>query len=50
MFIASKEHGNEVARYELDDVPTWDGMSAADGKLFVSLKKRVGDLFFQLGL
>ncbi len=38
LVIASKEDGKEVARYELADVPTWDGMSAADGKLFVSLK------------
>ena len=30
--------GRELARYNLDAVPTWDGMSAANGKLFMSLK------------
>jgi len=38
LVVASKEDGKELARYHLDAAPTWDGMSAADGKLFVSLK------------
>ena len=38
LVVASKKDGKELARYDLADVPTWDGMSAADGKLFVSLK------------
>lgn len=38
LVVASKKDGKELARYGLADVPTWDGMSAADGKLFISLK------------
>jgi len=38
LVVASKEDGTETARYKFEAMPTWDGMSAADGKLFVSLR------------
>jgi len=38
LIVVSKEDGAELARYALKDVPSWDGMSAEDGKLFISLK------------
>ncbi len=36
LLAASREDGATIAQVELKEVPTWDGMSAADGKLFLS--------------
>jgi hypothetical protein len=34
----SAENGEKLVEYRLDDVPVFDGMSAAGGRLFVSLR------------
>ncbi|MFC1499183.1 PQQ-binding-like beta-propeller repeat protein [Verrucomicrobiota bacterium] len=36
--ILSREDGAMLSEYDLDSPPVWDGMSAANGKLFMSLK------------
>jgi hypothetical protein len=34
----STENGEQLAECRLDDVPVFDGMSAAGGRLFLSLR------------
>ena len=34
----SADTGEKLAEYKLDSFPVFDGMSLADGKLFMSLK------------
>jgi len=36
IWVASAEDGRKVAEYELDSPVVWDGMSAANGRLFAS--------------
>ena len=36
--IISKEDGSMAKEFKLDGVPVSDGMSVAEGKLFISLK------------
>ncbi|MBE3099143.1 MAG: PQQ-binding-like beta-propeller repeat protein [Planctomycetes bacterium] len=38
LWVVSADTGEKLAEYKLDALPVWDGMSAAGGKLFVSLK------------
>ncbi|MGB2823134.1 MAG: PQQ-binding-like beta-propeller repeat protein, partial [Phycisphaerae bacterium] len=38
LWAVSLESGEKLAEQKLDDVPVFDGMSAAEGKLFVSLR------------
>ena len=38
LMIISIDDGRTLSEYELPASPSWDGMSAANGKLFVSLK------------
>ena len=33
----SAEDGNKLAEYKIDSVPVSDGMSVAEGKVFISL-------------
>jgi len=34
----SPRNGKKLSQYKLDNVPVFDGMAAAEGKLFISLK------------
>ncbi len=36
--VVSVKDGTKLAEHKIDDVPIFDGMSAADGKLFLSLR------------
>jgi outer membrane protein assembly factor BamB len=36
LWAASAETGKKMAEYKLDAAPVWDGMAAADGRLFIS--------------
>ena len=38
LVVALREDGSELARYELEAVPVWDGMAAANGHLITCLK------------
>jgi outer membrane protein assembly factor BamB len=38
LYVASTADGKELARYELDGSPVFDGMAAADGRLYISMK------------
>lgn len=38
LVVASRRDGSVLATHDLPAAPTWDGMSAANGKLFISLK------------
>jgi outer membrane protein assembly factor BamB len=38
LIVASRDDGNELARYALDAVPVWDGMAAANGRLILCLR------------
>jgi hypothetical protein len=38
LFSVSIEDGSVAARLPLDAAPAWDGMVAADGRLFLSLR------------
>ena len=38
LHILSAKDGAKVAEYELDAVPVFDGISAANGKLFLALR------------
>jgi hypothetical protein len=38
LMILSKSDGRKLADYPLDSAPVYDGMAAADGRLYVSLK------------
>ncbi|UCF16804.1 MAG: PQQ-binding-like beta-propeller repeat protein, partial [Phycisphaerales bacterium] len=38
LWAVSAEDGEKLAQYELESVPAWDGMAAADGRLFVSMR------------
>jgi hypothetical protein len=37
LWAASAATGEKLARYALDAPPTWDGLAAANGLLFLSL-------------
>jgi hypothetical protein len=37
LWAVSAESGRILAHYQLDSLPVFDGMSAADGKLYLSL-------------
>ena len=36
MQVYSAVHGYNVASYEVDSLPAWDGMAAAGGKLYMT--------------
>ena len=38
LWVLSAEDGKKLAEYRLDSIPVFDGMAAAGGKLFLSLK------------
>ena len=38
LWAVSTSDGNELARYNLESLPVWDGMAAANGRLYVSMK------------
>jgi hypothetical protein len=38
LWVVSADDGQKLAEYKLDDLPVWDGMSVAGGRLFMSLK------------
>jgi len=38
LWVVSAEDGAKLAEYRLEAVPVWDGMSIANGKLFISLQ------------
>jgi hypothetical protein len=38
LHVVSVEEGRKLAEYKLDHVPRFDGMSVAEGKLFISMK------------
>ena len=38
LWAVSCENGEKLAEYKLDNIPVFDGMAAAEGKLFLSLK------------
>jgi len=38
LLLVSRKDGTEVQRQKLDSAPVYDGMAAADGRLFISLK------------
>ncbi|MCX7015335.1 MAG: hypothetical protein NTW86_22750, partial [Candidatus Sumerlaeota bacterium] len=38
LWAASAATGKKMAEYKLDAAPVWDGMAAAQGSLFISLK------------
>jgi hypothetical protein len=37
LWAVSADDGKKLAEYELDSPPVWDGMAAADGRLYVSM-------------
>ena len=39
LLAISKETGETLGKYELGYLPTWDGMAAANGNLFLSTEK-----------
>ncbi|MHC4432538.1 MAG: hypothetical protein ACYTBS_11930, partial [Planctomycetota bacterium] len=38
LWLASAKDGSKIAEYKLDAAPAWDGMAAANGRLFISLR------------
>ena len=40
LWAASAKDGKKLAKYKLDAAPAWDGMAAAAGRLYISLKNR----------
>ena len=38
LLVASRKDGATIANYELQEIPAWDGMSAANGTLLLSCK------------
>ncbi len=40
LWAASAADGKKLAQYKLDAAPAWDGMAAARGRLYISLKDR----------
>jgi hypothetical protein len=38
LWLASAKDGRKIAEHQLDAAPAWDGMAAAGGRLFISLK------------
>ena len=38
LWILSKKDGGKLAEYGLETLPVWNGMAAANGRLFISLK------------
>ena len=38
LWVVSADDGKKLAEYKLEDLPVWDGMAVANGRLFVSLK------------
>jgi len=38
LWAVSAANGEKLAQYELESVPAWDGMVAANGKLYLSMK------------
>ncbi len=38
LWAVSIADGNEVAQYNLESLPVWDGMAAANGRLYLSMK------------
>ncbi len=37
LWLASAKDGSKIAEIKLDAAPTWDGMAAVDGQIFISL-------------
>ena len=37
VWVVSAENGEKLAEYKVDGIPVFDGMSAADGKVFMSM-------------
>ncbi|MHC4431193.1 MAG: hypothetical protein ACYTBS_05085 [Planctomycetota bacterium] len=38
LWAVSAADGEKLAEYELESVPAWDGMAAANGRLYLSMK------------
>ena len=38
LWVLSKQNGRKLAEYRLETLPVWNGMAAANGKIFISLK------------
>jgi hypothetical protein len=38
LWAVSAANGEQLAQYELESVPAWDGMAAANGRLYLSMK------------
>jgi uncharacterized iron-regulated membrane protein len=36
--VVSASDGKELAQYKLETIPVWDGMAAANGRLYLSMK------------
>jgi hypothetical protein len=39
MWAVSAENGKKLAEYKLESLPVWDGMIAANGKLYITTVK-----------
>ncbi|MBA7682534.1 hypothetical protein ES703_90884 [subsurface metagenome] len=38
LWVVSASDGKKLAQYNLESVPVWDGMAAANGRLYLSMK------------
>jgi outer membrane protein assembly factor BamB len=38
LYAVSASNGEQLAEYKLDSLPVWDGMAAANGRLFLATK------------
>ena len=38
LWILSKKDGSKLAQYNLETLPVWNGMAAANGRLYLSLE------------
>jgi hypothetical protein len=38
LWVLSKQDGRKLAEYQLETLPVWNGMAAANEKIFISLK------------
>jgi len=36
--VRSASNGEKVGQFDLDTAPVWDGMAAANGRLYISLE------------
>lgn len=38
LYAVSASDGEKLAEYKLDSLPVWDGMAAANGRLYLAMK------------